>query len=276
MTNLPKTQFLYDRPDSVCMGKSALIGSRKEQQDTIVTDNDLAYSECGRAIAILCDGMGGLKGGSAASQICASNLFHAFHAMPAGTDIRNFFKGILPSLDREVASLKNPDGSPLHAGTTLVTVAVNDGKLFLANVGDSHAYFIRNGEISTVSRDHNFLNVLLEEAADGKISIQDAYANPKKEALVSYLGMNGLMAAHVPEPLNGLLNEDTVVLCSDGLYRSLTDREILQTVLKHESDVQAAAEEMTSMAVAKGIRTRTTPLLWFCVTSNSVNLQQGC
>ena len=247
-----RTLIIFDRTDRVTIGKSSVIGSRKEQQDTILTGMDYDYMQDGRIIAVLCDGMGGMQGGAMASQIAASNVYYGFRAMPEGMDIRDFFDDILTHVDQDVHSLRTDTGAPMHAGTTIVSAAITDGLLYLANVGDSHGYLIRDGKLNLITKEHNLMMLLLEQVARGEITMEEARRNPKREALVSYLGMGGLRYRQVPDPPLALRDGDYIVLCSDGLYRSVSGNEILDVILSCETDVQSAADQLTELAISKG------------------------
>lgn len=246
------TKLLFDRDDSVTVGKCSLIGRRREQQDVIVSDQDFDYMETGHMIAVLCDGMGGMQGGAMASQICAGNLYHAFRTRPERVNICDFFEGILPKLDQEIFSLKDQNGERMHSGTTLVCVVLTEGLLYLCNVGDSHAYLIRDGKLNLITQEHNYLMLLLEDVADGKLSLEEAQRNPRKEALVSYIGMGGLKYKQITNPPLVMQHGDVVVLCSDGLYRALSEQELLQVVRSNGTDVQKAADQLAALAVEKG------------------------
>lgn len=254
--NMPSghTKIIFDRTDRVTIGKSSVIGSRKEQQDTIMTDVDYDYMSDGRAIAVLCDGMGGMQGGAIASQVAAANVFYGFHSMPEGQDIRKFYEDILTQVDMDVHSLRTSTGAPMRTGTTIVSAAITEGYLYIANVGDSHGYLIRDGQLNLITKEHNLMMLLLERVANGEMTLEEARQDPKREALVSYLGMGGLRYKQVTDPPLTLKDGDYVVLCSDGLYRSVSNAEIANVVLSRGTDVQGAADELTSLAISKGKR----------------------
>lgn len=245
------TMLRFDREDSVTIGKSSVIGSRPEQQDAIITDNDLAYLQFGRMIAILCDGMGGMKGGNIASQLCTAHLYSEFQTVPDNMNIREFFSRALDKADMEVNSLRTETGKPMHSGTTLVSAVIIEGRMYLANVGDSHGYLIRGGKISQITEEHNLMSLLLEEVAQGNITMEEARRNPKREALTSFIGMGGLRYKQITDPPLELRSGDYIILCSDGLYRTVSNEEIKQVVVDAGVDVQGAADALTELALSK-------------------------
>lgn len=229
------------------IGLASVIGQRAEQQDTIKTDDDYIYMKNGQAIAIVCDGMGGLTGGKQASQKCADILYETFHLLNRERDIHSFFQSAIAQADREVSNME-------HAGTTLVSIVVKEDKLFWASVGDSRIYIIRDGEILCVTKDHNYKLMLEQKVMRGEIDASMAESDPQKEALISYIGMGGVRLIDNNRKEFRLLSGDYVVLCSDGLYRTLEEEEIKDRIQKNGEDTQAACEELTELVMSKGKR----------------------
>lgn len=240
-----QTLILKEHDSYIKLGVSSVIGKRDEQQDTVKTDDDYAYIKRGSAIAIVCDGMGGLHGGKQASQRCADILYETFQRLDKEEDIPSFFQAAIAQADSEVRNMQN-------AGTTLVSIVVKGDKLYWASVGDSRIYIIREGEILCVTQDHNYMLILNQKVMSGEIEAAAAEEDPQKEALISYVGMGGVRLIDSNRKEFQLLSGDYVVLCSDGLYRSLTIEEIKDTIIKNAENTQAASEELTELVESKG------------------------
>lgn len=230
------------------------MGCRKEQQDAIKTDDFYTYAENGKIISVLCDGMGGLTGGEKASALCTSIVHNTFHSDEEYVSVPEFYRTVIARADGAVSDLKNPLGKPLGAGTTLVSVVIDRDKLYWASVGDSRIYIIRDNEILCITKDHNFLMLLNERVKKGDITQEEANSNPKKEALVSFIGMGGVRYIDMNNRGFRLKNEDYIVLCSDGLYRSMTQEEIKSIVCSFSQDTQQAAEMLTGVALSKNLK----------------------
>ncbi len=249
------TIMLDDYDKCLYIGSSSVIGRRNEQQDAVRIDSYYSYLERGRAIAVLCDGMGGLSGGERASALCSTIVHESFRECGADVPIPAFYKAIVNRADDEVRGMKAEDGTPITgSGTTLVSVVVDGGDLYWASVGDSRIYIIRNGEIVRITTDHNYMMLLNEQVKRGEITREAADADPKKEALVSYIGIGGIRYLDINNKPFKLLDGDSVVLCSDGLYRSLSDEEIMQVVTINGRDTERAAEDLTTLAMSKNHR----------------------
>lgn len=235
----------------VYVGTSSVIGRRREQQDAVKADSDYAFAEEGQGIAVLCDGMGGLSGGERASKLCSETVYNAFHKKSAEMSVAQFYADCINRADEAVAALKNDAGAPLNAGTTMVSVIIEDGKLHWASVGDSRIYVQRGKEIVCVTRDHNLLMLLNEKVKRGEMTREEADSDPKKEALISYIGINGVRYVDRNSAPMDLVSGDHIVLCSDGLYRTVTEQEMLQILRCFAGDAKNAAEALTQLALSK-------------------------
>lgn len=235
----------------VYVGVSSVIGKRQQQQDSVKADSDYAFAEEGRGIAVLCDGMGGLSGGEKASKLGVDTVYNAFHELPAEASIPRFYAEWIDRADTAVAALKSDDGKPLNAGSTMVSVVIEDGMLYWASVGDSRIFIQRGEEIVCLTRDHNLLMLLNAKVKRGEMTQEEADNDPKKEALISYIGVNGMRCVDIsPQPIE-LENGDHVILCSDGLYRTVSIDEMLQIVRCFSGEATCAAEALTQLALSK-------------------------
>lgn len=245
------TLRLEDGSKNVYIGSFSVIGRRHKQQDAIKTDTYYTYIEKGKAIAVLCDGMGGLNGGEKASALCSEIVHSNFHNDAEFNSIPEFYRAAIWQADEKISTMRNERNEKLCAGTTLVSVVVDGDKLFWASVGDSRIYIIRRGKILCITQDHNYLMILNEKVKNGEISQNEADSHPKKEALISYIGMGGVKYIDMNVKAFELLDGDDIVLCSDGLYRTVSEEEIVQIVLSFGNDPQQAAEALTVLALSK-------------------------
>lgn len=221
------------------------IGGRTNQQDSLYVgekNKDI--------LAVVCDGMGGMNGGERASELAVQKVTEAFF----GQEIQNipeFFKTAAYQAD-DAVYLLSEDGKLLGAGTTIVSVLIRNGGLYWLSVGDSKIYIYRRGKMICPVREHNYRMLLDQMFAEGKID-SAAYSKelPKAEALVSYLGIGGLKYIEVnPSPF--LLEPgDQILLCSDGLYKSLEEAAIL-AVLDHRMALEVKVKMLLDQALANG------------------------
>lgn len=240
-------------PARIESGVSSVIGSRSVQQDAARVDSDYMYLDKNVFLAVMCDGMGGMKGGEKASKLCVTKMFEAFYCVDVNGKVPAFFKFMVTNIDKMIYNLTDDNGNSIKSGSTLASVIIEGKNLYWVSVGDSRIYLKRKDEMVCVTTDHNYAMVLEQKVKKGLISAEEAKANPEREALVSYMGMGGLEYIDInPNPLE-LLNGDCILLCSDGLYRALSAEEI-KSVIDSFDDTQTVAEALTAAALAKGKR----------------------
>lgn len=233
------------KPDSLNVAAASLIGSRKNQQDS------LCYQWIPEKgfLAAVCDGMGGLGGGELASYTACMQLFEAFRKSPETAPVE-FFMETAPQLDASVAGLTDADGVSLGAGTTLVAVWIKEGRLYWLSVGDSKLYLVRQQKARCLTTPHNY-RMLLEKRKQAHTITPERYEEElcRGEALVSYIGMNGLKYMDIS--VEGLLLEegDQIVLCSDGFYRQCPEEELAQQLESLTGEYETFAAQLAERVI---------------------------
>ncbi len=225
---------------------STVVGTRKNQQDSCY----VSVEPDGSALGIVCDGMGGLEGGEMASRTALQTFVEDFEAVRYGQkDYYNFFCEEVIKIDEIVAGLTNAQGETMSAGTTLVAVSVVDGYMQFISVGDSKIYVLRNGQLRTMNREHNYYLILDEQYRRGEITQGDYLREGARgEALISYLGMGNISIMDAnPIPIS-LIDGDIIILCSDGLYKSLSEEQIAAIIRKNPINLEKTLQELQEEA----------------------------
>lgn len=200
------------------------IGGRDSQQDSAYwhADDHAVY-------AVVCDGMGGLKGGARASQTAIAlaaeqyKLRYAAEGHPPGMGSDPcWMMDIILAADRALYKLCDSAGVRVGAGSTICSVWVRDNQLYWASAGDSRAYIFRRHEAAQLTEDLNYFHILEQKRRAGNISDADYQKEASQgEALVSFLGLGNLeLIDRNTEPLQ-VYAGDIILLCSDGLYRTI-------------------------------------------------------
>lgn len=229
-------------------GESSILGTRSMQQDSLLTMTNSSFFA-----AVVCDGMGGLESGEVASRTATARFQKDFMKLTAGDEIAEFLHEEAAVLDEEVYELKTEAGEFLDAGTTIVSVIICQNQLHWMSAGDSKIYFIREGELSSLTREHNYRLSLDILKRRGMISAEDYISESEKgEALISYLGMGNLSLIDGNREAIDLERGDMILLCSDGLYKSMSEEEILEIMLKYKN-LQKMAVALTDFVTAKGM-----------------------
>lgn len=247
------TVQLIAKPEFYSVGSAINIGKRKYQQDSVVISNNDFTNPCknNKVFAVLSDGMGGMNGGEKASYICTSQMLENYGMWDQILDYPSFIKQNLVNIDSEIFSLKDDRGNPLGAGATIVCCAIENDNMYWATVGDSHIYHINSQGIKQLNQEHNYKLQLDQMVQNGEITAVMAETNTQKEALISYMGIGGLpMIDQNIQPIQ-LEQNDIVLLCSDGLYRVLSDEEIYSIVTNNKTDIPLLANILINHAIDK-------------------------
>lgn len=247
-------------------------GTRDYQQDK-------AYAECkeSEAMAVICDGMGGMNGGEAAS---SAGVLHFSKSLKEKWPIQNipeFLVHTARSMDRVVYELTDENGRLLKAGSTVVSAIVKDSRLYWMSVGDSRLYLIRDGSMECLTAAHNYKTMLQEKLTDGQIDVNEYNREIKQgEALTSFLGMGNISLIDVNQTGFGLEYGDILLLCSDGLYKTLTDEQILALVQESGGHIRLAGERLLETAQRLGRRGRDNTTLILLKMTAGAESQEVC
>lgn len=232
---------------TIRMGQASIVGTRREQQD-----RTLMFYRPGYCVAAVCDGMGGLNAGEIASETAVQILEAELTDPQTCENIPELLRRVVMKVDTVISELQNDEKKPLGAGTTMVVAVINQGILYWLSVGDSKIYFIRDGRIHSLNRAHNYQLSLDIMKRRGMISEEKYQKESKKgEALISYVGMGNLSLIDSEEEGIVLEREDQLLLCSDGVFRTLKEDEILKIVRKY-GNAQAAASALTEAVERSG------------------------
>lgn len=224
---------------SFSISAASLKGTRERQEDYL-----LYRLGDGRLMAVVCDGMGGMDNGDTASRAAAEMLLWDLEKARLADDMFFFFKDEMEKLDDAVFGLRNPDGSRMKAGSTVVSVLLDGNKLHWFSVGDSRLYLLRGRTLSCLTKTHNYATVLEEMKKQGLID-EGWYRKEsgKGERLTSYLGMG------IAEKFDygGLYfsgqSGEKLLLCTDGLYRTVPHAELVW-ILQHGNSVDSISHEL--------------------------------
>ena len=237
----------------IAAGLSDVGQQREHNEDSfcILPDYDLF---------IVADGMGGHRAGDVASKMATHTIASFFQATSKedATWPFHFDPHLSVEENRLITGIKVANKRIYEAsaryrevhgmGTTVVGAlfARERKRMYVAHVGDSRAYRIRDGEITQLTRDHSLLNDYLLVMPD---MTQEQRDELPKNVITRALGMqDSVVVDLVPEQPH---TDDVYVLCSDGLSGMMTDQQIRDTVIAHE-ELDAAAKALGARANENG------------------------
>ena len=177
------------------------------------------------AWALVCDGMGGARGGREASQCACSVIERCFQEQYNQYPRRrgDFFEKGLLSANRYVFQKALREESLAGMGTTAVCALVRGGKAYLSHAGDSRAYLYRDGKLAQLTHDHSYVQELVD---CGTITQEQAEHHPQKNIITRALGVDYRLE---PEFTTVALQAgDVLLLCTDGLTNAVPTEQLEQ------------------------------------------------
>lgn len=228
-----------------------VTGNRRYQQDAVYISpsRKLAANKKTRVLAIVCDGMGGMADGGKASETAIQMMVQGFYQIEKqpNVDIPAFFRRGIVAIDKIIHDFPKEDGK--GSGTTMVAAIAEDNRLYWASVGDSRIYIIRGNQMQQVTRDHNYWLRLQEMVANGQLTEEEALAKPQKEALISFLGIGNISLMDVNVQPFEMQYGDVIMLCSDGITKTLPDNQIHNIITNEIVSMEDKAETLVNAAV---------------------------
>lgn len=198
---------------------------------------------------ILADGMGGYNGGEIASKLATITTLNYIKSNFETSEkdkesILNLIKSAMEYANMVVYEKSVEDKELEGMGTTLEVCLIYNNKIYIGHVGDSRIYRIRNELIRRLTRDHSYVEKLVD---DGTISKEEASHHPKKNMLTKALGCKAFLEPDVTA--KALIKGDTILMCSDGLTNMLEEKEIYEII---KEDYKTAAQTLINQANEKG------------------------
>ncbi|MBQ9858579.1 MAG: serine/threonine-protein phosphatase [Oscillospiraceae bacterium] len=221
-----------------------ILGSRKSQQDMFAVSGNVVSlaTEQSRAWAVVCDGMGGMASGEVASRTATDVVSQILQSALQEDSVFDLLYQAIAIANETVKQI--PTKNNELTGTTLVCSVINNDVLYYASVGDSRIYVCRENELLQITRDHNYMLELQEMVDRGEMLYEEALADPQKDALISYIGIEELKIIDINQKAIRLQDNDIVLLCSDGLTKILNDDEILAIIKDNRDNVEAIVDSL--------------------------------
>jgi PPM family protein phosphatase len=196
-------------------------------------------------LALVADGMGGHAAGEVASRIAADTVVHLSQELDGSPP--EVLATCLAEANRLICERSSVEAACAGMGTTCTVVAVRDDIAFLAHIGDSRAYLLRDGRLRQISEDHSLVAQLVR---DGAITEEEAIRSPQRHVIVRALGLERSVTPSIWRRGLPLQAGDALVLCSDGLSDLVDDETIGRTVARLPPG--EACQELLDLAIAAG------------------------
>lgn len=237
-------------PEIIALSYTA-TGNRKYQQDAVYVSGSrkIAGNRKTRVFAAVCDGLGGMADGGRASSTAIHMFREGFEKIEKEPNIQipTFFRQGIRSVDAVISQFPKEAGK--GSGTTLVAVIAENNRLYWASVGDSRIYILRGRDMIQVTRDHNYMLRLQQMVDNGQMTLQEAQAKKQKEALISFLGIGNVTLMDINEQPFEMQFGDIVLLCSDGITKTLPDDQIRDIIKNDAVSMKEKAKILVEAAV---------------------------
>lgn len=223
-----------------CIAKTDKGVVRSSNQDSV------AYGKMGNFVwAAVCDGMGGTSGGSIASEITVSRFKDTAENMGLAVlrSANSFHTSAIDSANTLIYDKASNDADLKGMGTTVVSVVVGDNVAYIAHVGDSRAYYINDGKVSFVTKDHSMVQSLVES---GGITKEEAKNYKHKNIITRAVGVGETVEIEFDEID---VSCGYILLCTDGLTNMLSDETICKII---SDDYSTSAENLVQAANEMG------------------------
>ena len=184
-------------------------------------------------IAVVADGMGGHNAGEVASKMACDLLLdfclENWNSYTPELLLNNAFM----EAHQKIVAAGESNAEQKGMGTTATSVIIQDEVCYIAHIGDSRAYLLRNGNLTQLSTDHTLVNQMFES---GEITESERDHHPMKNVLLQALGTTPTIEPQISSDGWPMSEGDRLLLCSDGVYDALSVKDIKDLLLMKQPE----------------------------------------
>jgi protein phosphatase len=225
-------------------------------------NQDSGYA--GPHLLVIADGMGGHAAGDVASSTAIARLVALDDEASGGGDALQRLTRALADANQDLRDRVATEPGLHGMGTTVTAILHSGNKLALAHIGDSRGYLLRDGVLTQLTRDHTFVQTLVDE---GRLTEEEARNHPQRNLITRVL--TGERDDTPDLSVRDAKPGDTYLLCSDGLT-GVVSEETLADVLGQDTDVGARAEALIDLALKGGASDNVT-----CIVADVIDLDRA-
>lgn len=246
-----------DSEDVQVISNNARIGlltdigkKRQVDEDAILAIESMSGIESKSSqkfLLVLADGMGGHSKGEVASKIVVNTIAEKISpAMLSQTNYASEMNKSIQEANQRILQYTSDHPETEGMGSTVVCAVVDGKTVHLANVGDSRIYVISKEEIRRVTKDHSYVQELIDK---GEISEEEARVHPKKNVIIRAVGIYSDIKVDTMKLT--LDDDESLLLCCDGQLIHVEDKEIQEVVLEADGP-QEACKKLVDLANERG------------------------
>lgn len=231
------------------------IGSVLSDVGKVRSNNqDSAY--CGRHLYVVADGMGGHAGGDVASSIVVNQLAEIDREFDSPEQALSALRESMLTANEILSSTVAQYPELSGMGTTCSAFIALGDKLAMAHIGDSRIYVWRDGRLTQVSKDHTFVQKLVDS---GRITPEEAAVHPRRNVVMRVLGDVDL-SPEIDVAIIEARPGDRWLICSDGLSGVVLEKQLIE-ILSKTANRDRAANRLLQAALDNGAPDNVTILL---------------
>lgn len=217
----------------IAFGESR-IGGRKENQDSYgVAETAFGF------LVVVCDGMGGGPGGKTASSIAVSNIIEGVKEANKEEETSNIIIKAIRRANMAIIEAGNESPKLKGMGSTATLLLISEKSAFIAHVGDSRVYQVRNGKKIFRTFDHSMVFEMVEQ---GIITEEQARLSAQSNIITRALGIKPDVEVDVVEvPFK---KGDRFMLCTDGIHGSMPESDLLKMVANKNDKLGIVTDEI--------------------------------
>jgi PPM family protein phosphatase len=191
------------------------------------------------------DGMGGAAAGEIASEIAVKTVRKSLMEVPADLDVCEQLKTATENANAQIWKYAEENPEYKGMGATLTAVLIQQAKAYIAQVGDSRAYLVRNQSIKQLTKDQS----LVQEMIDAGAIAEDQAASFPSNLITQALGVS--QSLEVPISSIELVEGDTLIVCSDGLSQKVKEADMVNLV-QQTADLTLLCRGLVALANQRG------------------------
>lgn len=225
-------------------GKTDRGRVRKSNEDYFIGER----VKSGEYLFAVADGMGGHRAGDVASKLGAVTFVKHFKKLrkKKTSTVSSAVNRALDKANLAILDKATNDPRKKGMGTTFSALVISRMKAYMAHVGDSRIYLVRDDAISQLTTDHTFVGKMVEE---GRLTEDEAREHPQKNILYMSLGARQAFEPEITKNYD-VKEDDIFIMCSDGLNNMVTDETIKEYVQSYEA--KEAVEQLIRLANESG------------------------
>ncbi len=198
-------------------------------------------------VFVLCDGMGGHSAGDVAAEMATEAVGRYFKVKYHNNPFDAVEESIIFA-NQEVVMHALGNDYLYGMGTTIVVILIRDDRVFYGHAGDSRLYVYKNQQLQQLTKDHSYIQELLDKRL---ISALDAETHPRRNEITRAVGLSYDFKPEVSSKAFIPVDDDVLLLCSDGLTNMIDDEEI-SDILGSRYKINEKASKLVKKANKKG------------------------